>query len=104
VSISLSPAILELLKNSDDLMPAIAQDSLSRLKQVSQHTSVARVISSGKKAKHQAIYRKLSPYPSIAMGMQFCFKLSKKAPLATQENLPASIAKFIQPKTRTINS
>jgi phosphoribosyl-AMP cyclohydrolase len=29
VSISLSPAILELLKNSDDLMPAIAQDSLS---------------------------------------------------------------------------
>jgi len=29
VSLSLSPAILELLKNSDDLMPAIAQDSLS---------------------------------------------------------------------------
>jgi len=29
VSASLSPAILELLKNSDDLMPAIAQDSLS---------------------------------------------------------------------------
>ena len=29
MSISLSPAILELLKNSDDLLPAIAQDSLS---------------------------------------------------------------------------
>jgi len=29
VSLSLSTAILELLKNSDDLMPAIAQDSLS---------------------------------------------------------------------------
>ena len=29
VSISLSPQILELLKDSDDLMPAIAQDSLS---------------------------------------------------------------------------
>ena len=29
MSISLSPAILQLLKNSDDLMPAIAQDSLS---------------------------------------------------------------------------
>ena len=29
MSISLSPEILELLKNSDDLMPAIAQDSLS---------------------------------------------------------------------------